>query len=145
LDIADFADLSEVVPLLARVYPNGLADVNHFHAAGGIAWLVRQLLDAGLLHEDVLTVAGHGLSAYASEPVMREGALSWEAVTGPSLNDRILRPVADPFQPSGGLVALEGNLGRGVMKVSSIPEDRHVIEAPVRVFDTQEAVKEAFR
>ncbi|MFC0281846.1 phosphogluconate dehydratase [Falsigemmobacter intermedius] len=145
LDIADFADLSEVVPLLARVYPNGLADVNHFHAAGGIAWLVRQLLDAGLLHEDVLTVAGHGLSAYASEPVLREGALSWEAVTGPSLNDRILRPVADPFQPSGGLVALEGNLGRGVMKVSSIPEDRHVIEAPVRVFDTQEAVKEAFR
>ncbi|RRH74751.1 phosphogluconate dehydratase [Falsigemmobacter faecalis] len=145
LDISDFADLSEVVPLLARVYPNGLADVNHFHAAGGIAWLVRQLLDAGLLHEDVATVAGRGLSAYAEEPVLREGALSWQSVSGASLNDRILRPVAAPFQPSGGLVALQGNLGRGVMKVSSIPEDRHLIEAPARVFQTQEAVKEAFR
>ena len=145
LDPQDFADLSAIVPLLARVYPNGLADVNHFHAAGGVAYLIAELLDAGLLHPDVATVAGDGLHRYTQEPRLVDGTLTW--VPGPreSLNDRILRPAADPFAPTGGIVQVAGNLGRGVMKVSAVPADRHVIEAPARVFADQEAVKAAFR
>jgi phosphogluconate dehydratase len=145
LELEDFAELSAVVPLMARVYPNGLADVNHFHAAGGLAFLIGGLLEAGLLHGDVRTVAGDGLAAYATEPRLRDGRLAWEAGPRASLNDRILRPVSAPFQPAGGLVQLSGNLGRAVIKVSSVPADRHVIEAPARVFDDQYAVRAAFQ
>ncbi len=145
LTLQDFADLSAVVPLMARVYPNGLADVNHFHAAGGLAFLIGELLEAGLLHPDVRTVAGDGLAAYATEPRLRDGRLHWEPGPRASLNDRILRPAADPFQPTGGLAQLAGNLGQAVLKVSAVPADRHVIEAPARIFHDQEAVKAAFR
>ena len=145
LDLQDFADISAAVPLMARVYPNGLADVNHFHAAGGIAYLVGELLDAGLLHEDVRTVAGDGLDRYAQEPRLLDGALVWGDGPRSTLNDRIVRPHAAPFAATGGLAQLSGNLGRGVIKVSAVPEDRHVIEAPARVFSDQAAVKAAFQ
>lgn len=145
LDLEDFDDLSAAVPLMAKVYPNGLADVNHFHAAGGMQFLIGQLLDAGLLHEDAKTVAGDGLGSYRQEPKLEDGRLAW--VDGPtaSLNDKILRPASDPFQPTGGLRQLAGNLGRGVIKVSAVAPERHVIEAPARIFHDQEAVKAAFK
>lgn len=145
LDLADFDAISDVVPLMAKVYPNGLADVNAFHAAGGLQFLIRHLLRAGLLHADVNTVAGPGLARYTQEPKLIAGRLTW--VEGPedSLNDRILRPAADPFAATGGLKQLAGNLGRGVIKVSAVAPDRHVIEAPARIFDSQDAVKEAFK
>ncbi|MFO1173981.1 MAG: phosphogluconate dehydratase [Paracoccaceae bacterium] len=145
LDLDDFADLSAAVPLLAKVYPNGLADVNHFHAAGGLAFLIGQLLAAGCLHEDVATVAGDGLSRYAEEPRLDGGRLVWGAGPKESLNDRILRPAGQPFQPTGGLAQLSGNLGRGVMKVSAVAPERQLIEAPARIFDDQDSVKAAFR
>ena len=145
LDLQDFADLSAAVPLMARVYPKGLADVNHFHAAGGIAYLVGELLDAGLLHEDVMTVAGDSLRPYATEPRLSGDRVMWEPGPRASLNAKIVRPVADPFAVSGGLVQLAGNLGRAVVKVSAVPADRHVIKAPARVFHDQAAVKAAFQ
>ena len=145
LDLEDFAEISDVVPLMAKVYPNGLADVNHFHAAGGLQFLIGELLDAGLLHPDVKTVMGDGLAPYRREPKLRGGALVWEDGPSTSHNDRILRPVAQPFQPVGGLKQLSGNLGRGVIKVSAVDPERHVIEAPARIFHDQEAVKAAFR
>ena len=145
LDLQDFAELSEAVPLMAKVYPNGLADVNHFHAAGGLQFLIGQLLDAGLLHPDAKTVAGDGLAAYRQEPVLAEGRLAWRDGPKASLNDRIVRPAADPFAGSGGLKLLTGNLGRGVIKVSAVAPERHIIEAPARVFHSQDAVKAAFK
>ncbi|MBF9058990.1 phosphogluconate dehydratase [Rhodobacterales bacterium HKCCSP123] len=145
LDPADFADISAATPLMARVYPNGLADVNHFHAAGGLAYMIGDLLDAGLLHDDTLTAAGKGLALYAQEPTLKDGALSWADGPRETLNDKILRPAADPFQKTGGLVELSGNLGRGVMKVSAVAAERHVIEAPVAVFEDQADVKKAFQ
>ncbi|MFT4148920.1 MAG: phosphogluconate dehydratase [Paracoccaceae bacterium] len=145
LDLQDFSDLSEVVPLMAKVYPNGLADVNHFHAAGGLAYMIGDLLDAGLLHADARTVAGDGLNLYRFEPKLKDGALVWEDGPGASLNDKILRPATAPFQPTGGLKQLSGNLGRGVIKVSAVAPERHVIEAPARVFSDQEQVKAAFK
>ena len=145
LDLQDFHDLSQVTPLLARVYPNGLADVNHFHAAGGLAYLIGQLLSAGLLHEDVTTVMGQGLGRYATEPRLTDAGIAW--VDGPraSLNDKIVRPAADPFAATGGLHTLTGNLGRAVIKVSAVKPDLHVVEARVRVFDDQNRVKAAFQ
>ncbi|PWR04656.1 phosphogluconate dehydratase [Meridianimarinicoccus roseus] len=145
LDLKDFEDISEATPLLAKVYPNGLADVNHFHAAGGLGFMIAQLLDRGLLHPDAKTVAGDGLDLYTRDPKLTDTGLDW--VPGPktTLNDKILRPAADPFQQSGGLKQLSGNLGRGVMKVSAVAPERHVIEAPARVFHDQEAVKTAFK
>jgi len=145
LDLSDFDEVSSVVPLMAKVYPNGLADVNHFHAAGGLQFLIRQLLDAGLMHADARGVVGQDMRAYTSEPKLIDGALTW--VEGPetSLNDRILRPAADPFQRHGGLKQLSGNLGRGVIKVSAVAPERHVIEAPARIFHDQETVKDAFK
>jgi phosphogluconate dehydratase len=145
LDLQDFADLSEAVPLMAKVYPNGLADVNHFHAAGGLQFLIGQLLDAGLLHPDAKTVAGDGLAAYRQEPVLSEGRLAWRAGPTQSLNDKIVRPAHDAFAPQGGLKLLTGNLGRGVIKVSAVAPERHVIEAPARIFHSQDAVKAAFK
>ncbi len=145
LDLQDFADISEVVPLMAKVYPNGLADVNHFHAAGGLGYMIGQLLDAGLLHADARTILGDGLDLYRQEPKLRGGKLTWEPGASSSLNEKILRPATDPFAASGGLRQLTGNLGTGVIKVSAVAPDRHVIEAPVRIFHTQEAVKQAFK
>lgn len=145
IDLQDFADISEVVPLMAKVYPNGLADVNHFHAAGGLSYMIGQLLDAGLLHPDAKTVAGDGLSLYRQEPKLRDGKLHWEDGANQTLNDKILRPATDPFQPTGGLKQLTGNLGRGVIKVSAVAPERHVIEAPARIFHDQDSVKAAFK
>ncbi len=140
----DFADLSAVVPLLARVYPNGSADVNHFHPAGGTAFLIGELLDAGLLHADALTVAGPGLDAYRREPYLRGGVLAWRPGPEKSLDADVLRPVADPFSPDGGLRMLRGNLGEAVIKISSVKPEHHVIEAPARVFTTQADFLAAF-
>ncbi len=145
LDIEDFNDLSAVVPLMAKVYPNGLADVNHFHAAGGLGYMIGELLEAGLLHPDTKTVAGDGLAAYAQEPKLKDGRLVWEAGAGDTLNDKILRPASDPFQPTGGLRELKGNLGRSVMKVSAVKPEHRVIEARARLFEDQEDVKAAFK
>ena len=145
LDLADFDDLSAAVPLMAKVYPNGLADVNHFHAAGGLQFLIGELLDAGLLHPDAKTVAGNGLEAYRQEPKLDSGRLVWRAGPSASLNDKIVRPAANPFQPTGGLRQLSGNLGRGVIKVSAVAPERHVIEAPARIFHDQDSVKAAFK
>ena len=145
LDLEDFADISEVVPLMAKVYPNGLADVNHFHAAGGLQFLISQLLDAGLLHADAKTVMGDDLGAYRQEPTLAGGKLSWQAGPTQSLNDKIVRPTSDPFATSGGLKQLSGNLGRGVIKISSVAPERHVIEAPARIFHDQNDVKAAFK
>jgi phosphogluconate dehydratase len=145
LDPADFAEISAATPLMARVYPNGLADVNHFHAAGGLGYMIGELLEAGLLHPDTHTVAGTGLAHYTREPRLEGDTLTWVEGARKTLNDRILRPASDPFQPTGGLVDLNGNLGRAVMKVSAVASERHVIEAPAAVFHDQAAVKEAFR
>ncbi|WP_170390629.1 phosphogluconate dehydratase [Ruegeria arenilitoris] len=145
LDWQDFSDISGVVPLVARVYPNGLADVNHFHAAGGLGYTIGTLLDEGLLHPDTLTVAGQGLHHYTQEPKLIDGALVWEDGAGHSLNEKILRPANDPFQPTGGLSRLSGNLGTGVIKVSAVAPEHQVVEAPVRVFHDQDEVKAAFK
>ena len=145
LDWEDFADLSEVVPLLARVYPNGLADVNQFHAAGGLGFVIGQLLNAGLLHPDTKTVAGIGLGHYRQEPLLEGDALVWKDGTSDSLNENILRPASNPFAPKGGLSRLKGNLGVSVMKVSAVSEEHRVIEAPAVVFHDQADVKEAFQ
>jgi phosphogluconate dehydratase len=178
IDWNDFAQLSAVVPLLARVYPNGTADVNQFQAAGGPGFIIRELLDAGLMHEDVLAVRSGGIREYTREPALvdrsaptpalpqrgREqesstgrgnslpsplgegggGGIQWHDI-GPSRDTDIVRPVADPFSATGGLKLLTGNLGRSVIKVSAVPADRHVIEAPARIFDAQEDLQRAFR
>ncbi|AIL63381.1 phosphogluconate dehydratase [Pseudomonas alkylphenolica] len=141
----DMAELSEVVPTLSHVYPNGKADINHFQAAGGMAFLIRELLDAGLLHEDVNTVAGHGLRRYTQEPFLQDGKLVWREGPQASLDEAILRPVARPFSPEGGLRVMEGNLGRGVMKVSAVAPEHQVVEAPARVFHDQQALADAFQ
>jgi phosphogluconate dehydratase len=145
LALEDFDEISSVVPLMAKVYPNGLADVNHFHAAGGLQFLMHSLLDQGLLHDDVETVMGDGLRAYCQEPRLQADGLTY--VDGPqnSENDKILRPASDPFQKSGGLKRLQGNLGEGMIKVSAVAPERHVIEAPARVFHDQDSVKAAFK
>jgi phosphogluconate dehydratase len=146
IDWDDFSDLSAVVPLLARIYPNGKADVNHFHAAGGMGFLIRELLDAGLMHRDVKTVAGRDLGAYAEEPGLDdEGRLVWRPAPQQSGDDTVLRPAAHPFSADGGLRRLTGNLGRAVIKVSAVKPEYRVIEAPALVFDSQEAVQAAFK
>jgi phosphogluconate dehydratase len=141
----DFADLSAVVPLLARVYPNGSADINHFHAAGGVQFLVSSLLDAGLLHQDVHTVAGGGLDLYRQEPVLDNGKLVWRDGPTASLDTEVLRGADDPFQPDGGLRILTGNLGRSVIKVCAVERENWVVEAPARVFSGQEELITAFQ
>jgi len=146
IDWDDFDRLSDVVPLLARVYPNGSADVNAFQEAGGPGYVIRELLDAGLMHEDVLTVREGGLREYTREPAAAEGraGLVWHDI-GASREESVVRPAAEPFSPTGGLKLLTGNLGRCVIKVSAVPEERHVIEAPARIFDSQEALQAAFK
>ena len=143
IDWNDFSALSDVVPLLTHVYPNGSADVNGFQAAGGPGLVIRELLDAGFMHEDVLTVREGGIREYARIPVMDGAALAWRE-TGDSKDESIIRPAGRPFSATGGLKLLTGNLGRSVIKVSAVPDDRHVIEAPARVFDSQEALLQAF-
>ena len=145
IDWTDFADLSAAVPLLARVYPNGSADVNQFQAAGGPGFVLRELLDAGCLHGDVATVGERGLAAHADVPVLADDRLAWRALPRDSGDESIVRPAARPFSASGGLRLLQGNLGRAVIKTSAVPEDRWVIEASARVFDSQEALQAAFK
>jgi phosphogluconate dehydratase len=140
----DFAELSAVVPLLARIYPNGPADVNHFHAAGGTAFLIRELLDAGLLHPDVKTVAGGGLDRYRLEPVLEGTELAHRPGPARTLDADVLRPASDPFEPDGGLRMLSGNLGRAVIKVSAVASAHQSIEAPAAVFDDQHEFLAAF-
>ena len=144
LELEDFDDISSVTPLMTKVYPNGLADVNHFHAAGGLGYLIGELLDNGLLHPDTKTVAGDGLSLYTQEPKLKDGRVVFEPGAGETLNDKILRPASDPFQPTGGLKQLNGNLGHGMMKVSAVKPENRVIEARARVFHDQQSVKDAF-
>jgi len=141
----DFADLAKVVPLIARIYPNGPADVNQFHAAGGIAFVIRELLAAGLLFDEVETVAGSSLSAYAREPFLRESTLEWRDGPAESLDRAILRPAGDPFEANGGLAVLSGNLGTAIVKASAVAPENRVLTAPARVFASQEAFHAAFK
>jgi phosphogluconate dehydratase len=145
IDWHDCEEISETVPLMARVYPNGLADVNHFHAAGGLGFMIGELLRNGLLHEDTQTIMGQGLEAYTKDPKLDvHGELHWMDGPKESLQTKILKPVSDPFAPTGGLKALAGSLGTGVMKVSAVNPKRHITEAPVAVFNDQRDVKTAF-
>ncbi|RWK47668.1 phosphogluconate dehydratase [Mesorhizobium sp.] len=142
----DISDLSEAVPLLARVYPNGLADVNHFHAAGGLGFLIRELLDEGILHEDVQTVWGEGLRPYAVEARLgADGGVVREASPRESGDEKVLAPFKKAFQPTGGLKMLSGNLGHAVIKTSAVKPERRIIEAPAKVFDSQQGLNEAFK
>ncbi|MEB6625081.1 phosphogluconate dehydratase [Acinetobacter pittii] len=144
IDWDDFDELSAVVPLLAKIYPNGKADVNHFQAAGGVAFLIRNLLEAGLLHNDVTTVAGKGLQHYTKEPKLIDGKLIWVDGVVQSLDDKVLRSIDAPFQPDGGLRLMQGRLGRGVIKISAVAPEHRKVKAPAIVFDSQEAVQAAF-
>ncbi len=140
----DLAELSSIVPMLARVYPNGSGDVNQFHSAGGMGYVIGELLDAGLAHADILTVWDEGFDAYRAEPVWADDALAWERATT-TRDDTMLRPASDPFQPDGGMRLVTGNLGRACFKSSSVARERWTIEAPCRVFETQGAVIDAFK
>ncbi len=144
IDWNDFDELSSVVPLMARVYPNGLADVNHFHAAGGLGFMIAQLLDAGYLHEDVNTILGPGLRHFCQEPTLNDGKLGWQAAQAESLNEEVLRPVERPFDEEGGLRVVDGNVGRAIVKVSAVDEQYYRITAPARVFQSQMAFTDAF-
>jgi phosphogluconate dehydratase len=149
VDWDDFSDLSAAVPSITRIYPNGSADVNHFHAAGGTGFVLRELLDAGLMHDDVLTVLGNSLYAHCTQPLLdgkeagRDG-VKWEPVPQISGDDSVLRPATAPFAPDGGLKLLSGNLGRAVIKVSAVKPQHRKVHAPARIFDTQEAFMTAF-
>lgn len=140
----DFDEISSIIPLLIRVYPNGQADVNHFAAAGGLPFVIRELRENGLLHDDVDTVIGHGMAAYTQEPFLDNGKLVWKDATKKSLNEDILRTYDNPFSPDGGLKLMKGNIGRGVIKVSAMKPNTFVIEAPAIVFDDQRDVLAAF-
>ncbi|HWH81562.1 MAG TPA: phosphogluconate dehydratase [Burkholderiaceae bacterium] len=145
IDWTDFADLSRVTPLLARVYPNGVADVNQFQAAGGPGFVIRELVAAGHMHGDVATVVSGGLQAYGAVPEADERGIAWRALPSAAIDDSVVRTAAAPFGDEGGLKLLTGNLGRAVIKVSAVPVDRHVIEAPAIVFNTQEQLLLAFK
>jgi phosphogluconate dehydratase len=144
IDWEDFSALSAAVPLLARVYPNGIADVNHFHAAGGLGFVMGELLDAGLLHEDVQTLLGQGLRNFCTEPFLDKGALEWRAAPQKSLDEDIVRAAADPFDAEGGLRLVSGNVGRAIVKVSAVAPEHRSITAPARVFASQAAFTRAF-
>jgi phosphogluconate dehydratase len=141
----DMAELSAIIPLLTRIYPNGKADVNHFHAAGGMGYLIRELLGAGLLHQDVKTVWGSGLDGYLVEPRLKEDGLAWSEAMKESGDEAILRGCAAPFDQTGGIAVLDGDIGRAVIKSSAVPKDRHIIEAPARIFHSQEELQKAFK
>lgn len=145
IDWTDFAEISAVVPLMARVYPNGVADVNHFAAAGGIQFMIRELLAAGLVHDDVSTVVGDGLHRYTQEPFLDGDELVWREGVSESLDTDVLRGVAEPFAATGGLRVLTGNLGRGIIKISAVEKQHRTIHAPAKVFPSQEHVLEAYQ
>ncbi|MGC8520698.1 MAG: phosphogluconate dehydratase [Steroidobacteraceae bacterium] len=145
IDWDDFSELSAVVPLLARIYPNGSADVNHFHAAGGMGFLVRELLQAGLMHGEVPTVAGAGLAHYTQEPWLSSEGLAWRDAPANSGDREVLRRATDPFSADGGLKLLRGNLGRAIIKVSAVKPEHRSVQAPARVFHSQDEVLEAFK
>ncbi|WP_432698127.1 phosphogluconate dehydratase [Marinobacterium sp. YM272] len=140
----DFADLSEAVPLLTRIYPNGTADINHFHAAGGMALLFRELLSAGLLNEDVTTIVGEGLDQYTREPYLEDGKLAWRDGPTQSLDTSVVASVSEPFSANGGLRLMQGNLGRGVIKVSAVKPEHRIVEAPAVVLHDQDELKPMF-
>ena len=144
VDWTDFDDLASVTPLMCRVYPNGPADVNHFHAAGGLAFVIRELLDAGILHEDVNTVMGEGLRAYASQPFLQNGELIWKPVTESTADAEIVRPHAEPFAKDGGLKVMNGSLGRAIIKISAVEPEHHRVKAPAVVFEDQSEFVSAF-
>jgi len=141
---SDFAELSKAIPLLARVYPNGMADVNHFHEAGGLGFVMAELLDAGLLHEDVNTIMGRGLNHYTSAPVLEKEKVTWHPISRVSGDHDILRKIDNPFSAEGGMSLVQGSLGRAMVKVSAVDPDQRKIIAPARVFRSQEAFAEAF-
>src|SRR5690606_13901492 len=141
----DFNDLSAVVALLTRIYPNGKADVNHFHAAGGMGFLTRELLSAGLLHENIATVMGTGLAAYTQEPWLSGSGLAWRDAPAESRDRDVLRGIEDASSPEGGIKLLRGNLGRAVIKVSAVKPEHQFVEAPAHVFTAQQQVLDAFR
>jgi phosphogluconate dehydratase len=142
----DLSDLSDVVPLLCRIYPNGLADVNHFHAAGGMGYLISQLLDGGLLHGDVMTVWGQGLDNYRQEPKLtKDGAVVWQPAAKRSHDEKVLAPLSQAFSANGGMKLLDGNLGRAVIKVSAVKPEHHVVEAPAVIFHSQDDLMAAFK
>ncbi len=141
----DFADLSEIIPLLARVYPNGLADVNAFHDAGGTPFVISQLLSAGLLHADIQTVVGKGMQPFAAMPRLEDDGLAWKASPEKSDEPLILRTVSDPFQPSGGLAVMKGTLGQAVMKISAVKPENRLVEAPALVFEDQDEMLAAYK
>ena len=145
IDWDDFNTLSAVVPMLARIYPNGDADVNHFHAAGGTGFVIRELLDAGLLHEDVTTVLGKGLRAHCAEPFLQGQNVVWRAAPNVSGDQNVLRAAAEPFSPDGGMKLLTGNLGRAVIKISAVKAQHRIVEAPAIVFDSQDAFMHAYK
>ena len=144
LTLEDMSDLAECTPLLARVYPNGMADVNHFHAAGGLPYVIGELLRGGHLHEDVMTISGNGLTHQAKEPKLDGDKVIWEDAPKVPGNDKIVATVEKPFSNDGGLKVLTGNIGRAVIKISAVKKEHHVIEAPVRIFDSQHGIREAF-
>ena len=145
IDWQDLDELSAAVPLVARIYPNGSGDVNHFHAAGGMGFVIRELLDAGLLHRDIMTVAGDDLTAYGQEPVMDGESINWRDAPAVSGDDAMLRTPAEPFMADGGMRLVQGNLGRATFKTSAVDPSRWVIEGPARVFHAQEDVQAAFK
>jgi phosphogluconate dehydratase len=145
IDWNDFDKLSAVIPLLTRIYPNGEADVNHFHAAGGTGFVIRELLDAGLLHDDVTTIMGKGLRAHCAEPSLDGDQLVWKPSPEKSADENVLRPADRPFAPDGGLRLLTGNLGRAVIKVSAVKAQHHVVEAPAIIFKSQEEFMHAYQ
>ena len=144
IDWNDFAELSSAVPLLARVYPNGIADVNHFHAAGGLGFVIRELLGAGLLHDDVTTILGKGMRKFTDEPFVNNGVLEWRAGPEKSLDPEIIASVDEPFDTEGGLRLVEGNIGRAIVKISAVKQEHHTVSAPARVFTSQDDFKRAF-
>jgi phosphogluconate dehydratase len=145
IDWDDFSALSDVTPLLAKIYPNGSADVNHFHVAGGLGFIIRELIDAGLAHEDVTTAMGMGLSHYAREAYLDDGLLAWRSPPAQSGDEGVLKTASDPVSKTGGLTVLDGNIGRAVMKVSAVKPERHVIEAPAVVFHSQQELVDRFK
>ncbi|MCG2582919.1 phosphogluconate dehydratase [Massilia sp. TS11] len=145
IDWDDFNDLSAVVPMLARIYPNGEADINHFHAAGGTGFVIRELLDAGLLHEDVRTILGHGLRAHCAEAFLEGEQLVFRPAPAAAADENVVRPASRPFQADGGIVLVKGNLGRAVMKVSAVKPEHRSVEAPALTFDSQEAFMAAYK
>ena len=145
IDWDDFNELSAIIPMLTRIYPNGDADVNHFQAAGGPGFVIRELLDAGLLHEDVTTVLGKGLRAHCTEPFLDGESVYWKPVTAVTGDENVLRPISNPFARDGGMILVKGNLGRAVMKISAVKEEHRIVEAPALTFNSQEEFMHAYQ